>query len=675
MKAQLGSLAVASAFAAAVMALVLLAVGLRRRDARLLRLGGRFVPVLLAAAVAAVAVMEWALVSHDFSLRYVAENGSRATPLLYTVAGLWASLEGSILLWGLILAVHLGLLWAKHRRRSDDPLIGWALLAGSAVAIFFFGLMLGPANPFREVVGAIPADGRGPNPLLQNHPLMAIHPPMLYLGYVGFTVPFAFAIGALVTGRVGEGWLAETRRTTLVAWGFLTAGIVLGAWWSYEVLGWGGYFAWDPVENASLLPWLTATAFLHSLMVQERRGMLRVWNLSLLVATFSLTILGTFLTRSGVVVSVHAFTQSGIGPALLAFTALVAATGIALIMWRADRLAAPSRISSPVSRDAAFLANNIVFGGLAFVVLLGTTFPLLAEAVNGDQLSVGEPYFERMTAPLGIALLFLMAVGPSLPWRAASAEVLRRRLGAPAWFAALVMVGLAAAGARGVAQLAAFGLAAFAVAAIGAQIATGVRARRRASGDRLPVAAVRTLTGNRRLYGGLIVHLGVVLVAVALAASQGYSTQREVSLAQGESAFVDDYRITYLETTTRRSPQKTRVAAAIEVHRSGDRIGVLRPSLAIFPGATSAIGTPSVHTSATEDIYLTLVSSPNEAGRITVGVFVNPLVVWLWVGGGVMVAGTAFAAWPQRRRPGRRLTRPAAAVAAADARALEGAVP
>ena len=400
--------------------------------------------------------------------------------------------------------------------------------------------------------------------------------------------------------------------------------------------------------------------------------MLRVWNLSLLVATFSLTILGTFLTRSGVVVSVHAFSQSSIGPALLAFLAMVAVTGIGLIAWRADRLAAPSRISSPVSRDAAFLANNIVFGGLAFVVLLGTTFPLLAEALSGDQLSVGEPYFERMTAPLGIALLFLMAVAPHLPWRAASGEVLRRRLGGPAWFAAVVMAALAIAGARGVAQLAAFGLGAFATAAIVVQVLTGIRARRRGHGERMPVAAIRTLTGNRRLYGGLIVHLGVVLVAVALAASQGYSTQREVSLARGETAAVGKYRLTYMDTTTRRTAQKTQVAADIEVHKGGDRVGVLRPSLAIFPGATSAIGTPSVRSQATEDLYLTLVSSPNESGRITVGVFVNPMVMWLWIGGGVMVTGSVFAAWPKRRRPGRPSMRARTAEPAAD-RPLAGA--
>ena len=359
--------------------------------------------------------MEWALVTHDFSLRYVADNGSRATPLLYTVASLWGALEGSILLWALILAGYLAAMVHRFRDRTSDPLFGWALLTGLVVAAFFFGLMLGPANPFRLVQGAIPTDGPGPNPLLQNHPLMAFHPPILYLGYVGFTVPFSFAVGALVTGRLGEGWLAETRRATLLAFGCLTAGIVLGGWWSYEVLGWGGYWAWDPVENASLLPWLTATAYLHSVLVQERRGMLRVWNLSLVAATFALTIFGTFLTRSGMVNSVHAFSQSAIGPVLLGFLAAIVLVSVGLIGWRADVLRSPGRIDSPVSREGAFLANNLLFAGFALVVLVGTVFPLIAEAYDGRQLSVGEPYFDTMTRPIGIALLFLMAVAPVHP--------------------------------------------------------------------------------------------------------------------------------------------------------------------------------------------------------------------------------------------------------------------
>ncbi|MBI2169969.1 MAG: heme lyase CcmF/NrfE family subunit [Actinobacteria bacterium] len=650
MKAGLGTLAVAVGLNGSALGVAVLALGLRRGDERLLVAGRRFVWVVVGAAVAAAGAMEWALVSHDFSLQYVVDNHARATPLLYTIASLWGALEGSILLWALVLGGYLAFAARKFRDRAGDPLVAWATLTGLVVAAFFFGLMIGPANPFHLVGGPTPTDGAGPNPLLQNHPLMAFHPPMLYLGYVGFTVPFMFAIAALVTGRLGEGWLVATRRATLIAWGFLTTGIILGGWWSYEVLGWGGYWAWDPVENASFLPWLTATAYLHSVMVQERRGMLRVWNLSLLVATFALTILGTFLTRSGVINSVHSFTQSAIGPALLGFLGVVVAAGVGLIGWRGDRLRAPGQIDSPVSREGAFLANNVLFAGFAFVVLLGTVFPLVAEALNGRQLSVGEPYFDRMTVPIGIALLFLMAVAPALPWRVASAGVLRRRLAGPAWFAAVTMLGLALAGARGVAQILAFGLGAFAVGGIVRQVVTAVRSRMRADGSG-PARALRDVTaGNRRLYGGLIVHVGVVIVAVALAASQGYGVKREFRLSKGESATLNGYRLTFVGRQVTETPQKRTVAARVEVARGGDVLGVYEPAVQIFPNATQAIGTPSVRTGLAEDLYLTLVSSPTDTEEVTIGAAVNPMVLWLWIGGGVMALGTAAAVWPTRRR-------------------------
>jgi cytochrome c-type biogenesis protein CcmF len=354
---------------------------------------------------------------------------------------------------------------------------------------------------------------------------------MLYLGYVGFTIPFAFAVAALVTGRLGEGWLVETRRWTLFAWGFLTLGIVLGAWWSYEVLGWGGFWAWDPVENASFLPWLTATAYVHSVMVQERRGMLRVWNLSLLLATFSLTILGTFLTRSGVLDSVHAFTESPIGPWILGFFGLTVAVAIALIGWRGDQLRSPGSIDSPVSREGAFLANNVLFAAFCFVVLLGTVFPLLAEAINGDRMSVGRPYFDRMTAPIGFALLFLMAVAPALPWRKASGELLRHRLQWPAWAGTITIAALVAFGVRGLTPLLAFGLGAFAAAAAVRQLVLATRRQ-----------GWRGLLG--RANGGMVVHLGVVLIAIAFAASQSYGTGREVPLKPGQSASVGGHTVT-----------------------------------------------------------------------------------------------------------------------------------
>ena len=632
--AMLGQGAIAVGLTSSVLGAVVMAVGLLRGDRRLRMAATKLVWLLVAAAVAATGVMERALLTNDFSLEFVAEHSARATPLLYKIATMWSALEGSILLWGLVLAGYLGVMAWKFRDRMTDPLVGWALLTGLVVTAFFFGLMAGPANPFRAISGAIPADGPGPNPLLQNHPLMAIHPPMLYLGYVGFTVPFAFAVAALVTGRLGEGWLVETRRWTLFAWGFLSVGIVLGAWWSYEVLGWGGFWAWDPVENASFLPWLTGTAYLHSVMVQERRGMLRVWNLSLLVATFSLTILGTFLTRSGVLDSVHAFTESPIGPALLAFFGVVVIVSVGLIGWRGDALRSPGSIDSPLSREGAFLANNVVFAAFAFVVLLGTVFPLIVEAANGNRISVGRPYFDRMTMPIGLALLFLMAVAPVLPWRKASGELLRTRLHWPAWGGTLAVVLSVALGARGLAPLLAFGLGGFAAGAAVRQLVLATRRQ-----------GLAGLVG--RTNGGMIVHLGVILIGVAFAASSAYGERTEVRLRPGETVQVLGHRIGYEGSVSVRHTNRESIEAKVRV--DGGR--VYRPSISNFPFATQTIGTPSVKTGVREDVYLTLVVAPQQEGDVAViGVNVQPLVVWLWIGGLMIALGTLMAAVPGRRR-------------------------
>jgi cytochrome c-type biogenesis protein CcmF len=651
-KASLGILGVALGASAAGLGIVTLARGLWSHDDHLLIVGRRFLFAVLVAAAVAAGAMEWALLTHDFSLRYVAENNARATPLLFTVTGLWAALEGSILLWTLVLGGYLAYMAHRFRARATDPVVAWANLVGLVVALFFFALMLGPASPFRTLSSA-PADGRGPNALLQDHPLMAFHPPLLYLGLVGFTVPFAFAAAALITGRFGEGWLEDTRRSTLFAWGCLGVGIILGAWWSYEVLGWGGFWAWDPVENAALLPWLTATAFLHSVIVQERRGMLRVWNLSLVLATFCLTILATFLTRSGVLNSVHSFTESGIGPWLLVFLAIVAAVGVGLIAWRGDRLRSPGRIDAPVSRESAFLVNNLLFAGLAFVVLLGTVYPLLAEALQGRQLSVGEPYFNRMTTPLGIALLLLMAVAPALPWRASTAEVLRRRLIVPAYVGAVTMLVALALGTRGVTTVLAFGLAAFAVAGVARQFVVGVAARRRAEAERWPRALRRTVGGNPRLYGGLVVHVGVVCIALALAGFGAFTTKREVQLTRGQSATVSGYRLTYVGSRTVRSAQKTSVKVLVAIHHDGSSLGVYAPAISTFPNTAEGIGTPSVRSGLLRDVYLTVVSTPNQRGRVTIGVGINAMVVWLWIGGGVIAVGTGIALSPRLRRRAR----------------------
>jgi cytochrome c-type biogenesis protein CcmF len=578
--------------------------------------------------------MQRALLTNDFSMSYVAENSAIATPTLFKIATMWASLEGSVILWSLVLSGYLLLMHLKFQSMRRDALVGWAQLTGFVVSTFFFALMVGPADPFREVVGAIPLDGPGPNPLLQNHLLMAFHPPLLYIGYVGFTVPFCFAIAALVTGRLGEGWLLATRRWTLIAWGALTAGIVLGAWWSYEVLGWGGYWGWDPVENASLLPWLTGTAFIHSVLIQERRGMLRVWNLSLVCATFALTILGTFLTRSGVLDSVHAFSSGDVGGWLLAFFGAIVVTSVALIAWRGDTLRSPGSIDSPISREGAFLFNNLLFAGFAAVVLLGTVFPLLVEVANDDLLSVGRPYFDRMAAPAAFVMLFLMAVAPALPWRKASGELLATRLRWPAWAGGLVIVGAVALGMRDAGALIAIGLGTFAGTAALRQLALATRRH-----------GLPGLLG--RANGGMVVHLGVVLISVAVAVSSNFATRTEVQLAPGETASVAGHTFTLINVEEINEPNVNQVRANVQI----DNGPVYAPAIQRFPGAAQAVGVPSVRSRPTHDVYLTLITLPSDENpAATIGIIVNPMVMWIWIGGALMVIGTGMAIWPGKRR-------------------------
>ncbi|MBV13648.1 MAG: cytochrome C biogenesis protein CcmF [Actinobacteria bacterium] len=631
--ATLGAGFVALGLAAGVMGTLSIAYGLLTRNQRFVALSRNFVIVLAVAAVGQFVVMERALITRDFTVAFVAENGSHQTPALFNVATLWSALEGSILLWVLILVGYVVAVVRRFRDSLADPMVAWALLVLFVVCTFFFLLLAGPAFPFARFQPWAGFDGPGPNPLLQNHILMAFHPPVLYLGYVGFTVPFAFAIGALATGRMGEGWLVSTRRWTLLAWGALTVGIMLGAWWSYEVLGWGGYWAWDPVENASFLPWLTGTAFLHSVMVQERRGMLRVWNLSLLSATFSLTILGTFITRSGVLDSVHAFTESEIGPMLLAFFALVVATTVGLIAWRGDEISRGGEIESPLSRTGAFLANNLLFGSFAFVVLLGTVFPLLIEAANGSRVSVGNPYFERMTMPIGFALLFLMAVAPALPWGRAGGELLSKRLVWPASAGAVSMVVAVLIGSRGWAPTLAVGLGGFAVAGAVRQLLLAVRAR-----------GLRGLVG--RSSGGMVVHIGVAVVAVAFACSSSFLRQAEFSFDEiGDSASIAGHTLVFngIESVALAEKSEVRVSVLVD--------GELQmPAISTFPFGGQTIGTPATRSTVWDDVQLAVLAVPDGSGSTIVRVTVQPLVWWLWFGGGVMALGTVLAAVPGRDR-------------------------
>ncbi|HXQ19468.1 MAG TPA: cytochrome c-type biogenesis CcmF C-terminal domain-containing protein [Acidimicrobiales bacterium] len=656
MNALLGQVGVWLGFAAAVSGALLLSVSLVRRArgrATDPRLDGRLLaPLVVLGMGIAVAAMEHALVTHDFSIAFVADNNSRATPLLYSITGLWSALAGSILLWGLALSAFTGLLVWRYRA-SRDPVVAWATLVLFCVSAFFIGLMLGPANPFVHVVGQAPAQGAGPNALLQDNPLVAIHPPLLYLGFVGFTVPFAFAVGMLATGRVGERWQIETRRWTLAAWTLLSVGIVLGAWWSYQVLGWGGFWGWDPVENAALLPWLCGTAYLHSVLVQERRGLLRVWNLSLSVATFALTILATFLTRSGVIQSVHAFSESTLGPLLIGFFLLTVAVGFGLIAWRGDRLRAPGGIDAPLGREGAFLLNNLLFVGFAFVVLLGTLFPLLYQALKHQAVTVGAPYFNTVAVPVGLGLLVLMALAPALSWRKIDAGVLWHRVAVPAWAGVLVIVGCVAAGLRGVAPLLAFGLGTFAASSAVRSIALSVRAGRRAGQGTL--ASFRT-----RANGGMVVHLGVVVLAIGITAATSYTQRGELALSPGQTRTFDGHTLRFERLATVTSASRRATQALIQV----DHGGVFRPAVTQFAGTNSqVVGTPAIDSGFTGDVYLTFdalggsggatgaqVITNLASGSIGLGVTVEPLIDWMWAGGLIIGVGGLLAVFPGRRR-------------------------
>jgi cytochrome c-type biogenesis protein CcmF len=667
--ALLGTLGVWTGFLAAVVGVIVSAVSLARKKggaADDARLDPRpYAPLLLLGALVAVGAMEHALVTHDFTLTFVADNNSRATPLLYSITGLWSALAGSILLWGTALAVFSTALVWRYRRQYGDEVVRWAGLVMYAVAAFFFGLMLGPANPFVTTAHDVPAKGLGPNALLQDNPLVAIHPPLLYLGFVGFSVPFAFAIGMLATGRIGERWQIETRRWTLLAWTFLSLGIVLGAWWSYQVLGWGGFWGWDPVENAALLPWLCGTAYLHSVLVQERRGLFRVWNLSLAVITFALTILGTFLTRSGVIQSVHAFSESSLGPLLIGFFFVVVIVGFGLIAWRGDRLRSPGGIDAPLGREGAFLVNNLLFVGFAFVVLLGTVFPLLYQATKHQAVTVGAPYFNTVAVPVGLALLFLMAVAPALSWRKLSAGALWSRLAVPAWAAALTVVACVVGGVRGLAPLVGIGLGTFAAAAAVRALVLSVRGARR---QRTRFWLWRGLVG--RANGGMVVHLGVVILAVGIVCATAYAQRADLALKRGVPVTWDGHTFTFEGYANVRSPARDATEALVRV----DGGGPYTPAYSQYGGFRSqVVGTPAIDSGLFGDVYLTIEAVGGQgpasggstlgnlpAGTVGIAVVTEPLLAWIWAGGLLVGLGGLLALVPGHRR---RPTDPASAPA------------
>ncbi len=625
-----------------------------RRDGRSLASARVLSLAVLVLVLVADLAMVGALVTHDFSIRYVALNNARETPLFYSVISLWAALEGSILLWTAVLAGAVA--WVAWRGTRSLPRLATTALAVAFVMLAFFLLLIATpvADPFVRLADT-PSNGRGPNPLLQNHPLMALHPPLLYLGYVLFSVPFAYAIASLILGEGGDRWLVATRRFALTSWALLGVGIVAGSWWSYAVLGWGGYWAWDPVENAALMPWLTATAYLHSVMVEEKRRLLRTWNLSLVVATFALTILGTFLTRSGVVNSVHSFTLSAIGPLLLGYLAAILAFSVALLVWRAPRLADGGSVGSPLSREAIFLFQNVVFVAATLTVLLGTLYPLIVEAVSGAQVSIGGPYFDRVEIPLALALLFLMGVGPQLPWRGASRTSLERQFAAPLIAAGFGAVFAVLTGPPAPAAVATFALAAFVATTIFQEFVRGVRARGVLHGEAPATAFANLFRRSGRRYGGYVVHLGIVVIALAVATSSARTTEVEQTVGPGGRFTAAGYTIELAGLRDVSEPQRDSVVADLRVS-SGGSSEELHPALVFYPNATQPIGSPGIAAKLSDDVYAVLAAYDARGHAwATIRVRVIPLVSWLWIGGGIVGLGAVAAALP----PPRRRARPA----------------
>ena len=607
-------------------------------------LARRLAVALCVVVLAAVAAMEVALMSHDFSVAYVAQIGSRETPLFYTVISLWSALQGSLLLWAVILAAYTALLarwFARQPARAAQTAAPQTLGTLFVVNAFFLLLLAGPANPFGLVIPE-PADGPGPNPLLQNHPFMGVHPPLLYAGYVGMAVPFSFAIGALLRGRIGAGWARAVRHWILVPWGLLTVGIVAGAWWSYDVLGWGGYWAWDPVENASFMPWLTATALLHSVMVSERRGMLYTWTLLLAVATFLLTLLGTFITRSGVLVSVHAFSESTIGALLLVFFGLVLLVSIGLLVVRGERLRGDAHLDRVVARESVFLLNNLILSAFAFIVLLGTMYPLIVEAVRGATVSVGAPYFNQMAAPLALALVFLMGVGPALPWRAGSVTLLARRLRWPAAAALAVGVALALSGVREPYAWLTFVFATFALGGLVAEVIAPALVRRRTHDESLIRALAQVAGGNRRRFGGYVAHAGVLLIAAGVAGSTSFRREGEWTMQTGTVQRFGDYGLRVDTVSAVKESNRDGIIATVTVFRGNTVAGRLYPRLNYYHNASEAIAKPAIQVRADEDLYLVLLAYTTDGQQTTMRAIVSPLVSWIWIGGIVMGLGVLF---------------------------------
>ena len=635
---EIGRLAILMAFLCAVWSVGSIAWGLRAGLAGPLRSGRNALWAVCGLTLVAVIILVRALMAHDFTYRYVAEHTSLDLAPLYSAASLWAGQEGSLLLWLLILSTYgAAFLWLYRKRL--DPFYDAVAMVVASVAIFFTYLLAFVCSPFR-ILANPPADGQGLNPLLQD-PGMMIHPPILYTGYVGFIIPFAFGIAVLLMNRTGTRWIEEVRRWTLFSWMFLGFGILLGARWAYIELGWGGYWGWDPVENASLMPWLVGTAFLHSVMIEQRRGMLKTWNVALIVLTFELSIFGTFLTRSGVLTSVHSFAESSIGAWFMAFIIGSGTLATALILYRKALLESENRLDAIVSREGSFLFNNVLFVALTFATFLGTTFPVLSEAVTGSKISVSAPFFNRVNVPIGLALLLLTGAGPILSWKRATASVLQRNFIIPTVAGLVATLLSLPLGVRGIYPIVTVFGSAFVLATVVMEFARGLQARKDVAASRGAMAIIDLVTKNKRRYGGYIIHVGVVMIFVGVLGSTVFQKEAHEPLRTGQSMKIGDYTLTLKGTEQKMERSAALTRAVVDVSQNGKSFGESRPSKAMYFKSQQPMTEVALHQTPGEDLYLIL-GGVNDDGTVTLQAYINPLVSLIWAGGLVMLFGTIF---------------------------------
>jgi cytochrome c-type biogenesis protein CcmF len=668
----LGNIALWIALLIALWASVVGFVAGKTRRPDLMRSAERSIFAVWGLLVIASAGLMHALLAHDFNVEYVAAYTSRNLPVFYTWSAFYAGQKGSLLLWALVVSTFGSAALLVNRKKYPE-LMPYVAGTIAIVVVFFVATMVFASNPF-ERLGFTPADGRGLNPQLQN-PGMVFHPPMLYLGYTSISVPFAFAVAALISGKLDTGWLHAIRKWTLLSWLFLSCGIVLGMWWAYVELGWGGYWAWDPVENASFLPWLTMTAFLHSVMIQEKRGMLKKWNVGLIVGSFLLSIFGTFLTRSGVISSVHSFAQSNVGWFFLVFLVLAAVVGFGLLAYRWPMLAAESRLESMVSREAAFLFNNLILIVIAFAVLWGTLFPVISEAVRGTKVTVGPPFFNQVNVPLGLLLLLLTGIGPLIAWRRASPQNLKRQFLWPTAAMVVTAASLAAVRMSDAWSIVAYALGAFVVVTVAQEFVRGTGARHRLHGEAYPLALVRLIGRNRRRYGGYVVHVGIVMLFAAFA-GLAFKSDTEVTLKPGQSVDVKSpygytYHITHQGISQYEQLNRFVTAATVDVTRAGKPIGTMKSEKRQH---LDSLGNPTfepstavaIHSDLREDLYIVFAGAVNGTEEAVYRITINPLVWWVWYGGLVLAIGGLITLWPSAQGPtpaSRRRAEPAGYVA------------